>query len=294
MASNRHLARIVAMQTLYEWDFRKIKLGEEIPREQILEVLKRNTEEFAKSIDNIDFISVLVGGTLDNVKEIDSILAPAAPEWPIDQIAGVDKAVLRLGIYELIFSREVPPKVAINEAVELAKAFGGENSSKFVNGVLGTVYRNSDIYEEEAEAVEASGGLVYRKENDDIYFLLIKDRFEKWTVPKGRVEDDEDTEKAAIRETSEETGIKDLNIESKLGRFELHSKKDGEKVLKKVEVFLIRTNEENIDMAKVVDPEVKDVRWFKAENAVHNAGYENTEDLINEAIRIITKKHDND
>jgi len=146
MASNRHLARIVAMQTLYEWDFSKVKLGKEIFSDKAQEILKRNIKEFASSIDNKDFINTLVDGTLSNIEEIDSIIQPAAPEWPIDQIAGVDKAVLRLGIYELIFAREVPPKVAINEAVELAKAFGGENSSKFVNGVLGTVYRSSDFY----------------------------------------------------------------------------------------------------------------------------------------------------
>jgi transcription antitermination protein NusB len=146
MASNRHLARIVAMQTLYEWDFSKIKLGKEVSRDKVQEILARNIEEFASSIANKDFINALVDGTLANVDQIDSIIQPAAPEWPIDQIAGVDKAVLRLGIFELIFSREVPPKVAINEAVELAKAFGGENSSKFVNGVLGTVYRSSDFY----------------------------------------------------------------------------------------------------------------------------------------------------
>lgn len=149
MASNRHLARIVAMQTLYEWDFRRVKLGVNLSNEEVTNIVRRNIEEFAASIDNADFIVALVDGVLVNIDQIDAILRPAAPEWPIEQIAGVDKAVLRLGIYELLFSREVPPKVAINEAVELAKAFGGENSSKFVNGVLGTVYRNSDIYEEE-------------------------------------------------------------------------------------------------------------------------------------------------
>lgn len=151
MASNRHLARIVAMQTLYEWDFRKVKLGKEISQAQLKEILIRNTAEFAKNIDNADFIFSLVEGVLTNTKEIDSIIQPAAPEWPMDQIAGVDKVILRLGIYELLFLLEVPPKVAINEAVELAKVFGGENSSKFVNGVLGTVYRNSDIFEEEID-----------------------------------------------------------------------------------------------------------------------------------------------
>ncbi|NIM46542.1 MAG: transcription antitermination factor NusB, partial [Candidatus Aenigmarchaeota archaeon] len=160
MASNRHLSRIVAMQTLYEWDFRfqkdspKSKTGIK-HLDKISEILKRNTKEFAASIDDTKFINSLVNGVLDNIIEIDKIITPAAPEWPIEQIAVIDREILRLGIYELLFAREVPPKVAINEAVELAKNFGGENSSKFVNGVLGTVYRNSDIYEEE-ETTETS------------------------------------------------------------------------------------------------------------------------------------------
>lgn len=150
MASNRHLARMIAVQTLYEWAF----LSERFPGEKELdekkkvgEILKRNYDEFQKSLNNEDFLSGLVWGTLTEREKIDRIIKPAAPEWPIDQIALVDLTVLRLAIYELLFKREVPPKVAINEAVELSKALGGPNSSRFVNGVLGTVYRASDIYD---------------------------------------------------------------------------------------------------------------------------------------------------
>ncbi len=160
MASNRHLARLIAIQTLYEWAF----LSERFPLEEKLdqkkkvnEILERNFTEFEKSLNNRDFLSGLVWGTLENREPIDSIIAPAAPEWPLDQIALVDLTVLRLAIYELLFKREVPPKVAINEAVELAKGLGGVNSSRFVNGVLGTVYRASDIYNAE-EDVRAKKG----------------------------------------------------------------------------------------------------------------------------------------
>jgi N utilization substance protein B len=110
-------------------------------------ILTRNYNEFASSIESRDFIDNLVWGVMDNVSKIDSIIAPAAPEWPIDQIALVDLIILRMGIFELLFTNEVPPKVAINEAVELAKAFGGEHSSRFVNGVLGTIFRASDKYD---------------------------------------------------------------------------------------------------------------------------------------------------
>jgi transcription antitermination protein NusB len=152
MASNRHLARLIAIQTLYEWGFLSERFPQEVEldeKSKVEEILERNFQEFKKSLNNRDFLVDLVWGTLNNKSSIDKIVAPAAPEWPIDQIALVDLVILRLAIYELLFKAEVPPKVAINEAVELAKSLGGPNSSKFVNGVLGTVYRASDIYNPE-------------------------------------------------------------------------------------------------------------------------------------------------
>jgi transcription antitermination protein NusB len=147
MASNRHLGRIVAMQTLYEHDFR----GGEASGLELPPILERNLDEFRSNIDDTQFVEDMVDGVSKHRDEIDAIIGPAAPEWPVDQIAKIDKIILRIGIYELMIKREVPPKVAINEAVELAKTFGGENSSKFINGVLGTVYRNSEFYEPEQE-----------------------------------------------------------------------------------------------------------------------------------------------
>ena len=148
MASNRHLGRIVAMQTLYEHDFR----GGNTPGLELGPILERNLDEFRSSIDDIQFVEDVVDGVHKHQAEIDGIIGPAAPEWPVEQIAKIDKIILRIGVYELMVKREVPPKVAINEAVELAKTFGGENSSKFINGVLGTIYRNSDFYEPEEES----------------------------------------------------------------------------------------------------------------------------------------------
>lgn len=139
MSANRHLGRIIALQTLYEQDFR---LECEDKKFKLDDVLGRNIARYRETIDDKEFIEALVRGTDSKVKEIDAIIAPVAPEWPIDQIARMDRVILRMGTYELLFAKDVPPKVAINEAVELAKAFGGDNSSKFVNGVLGTVLRN--------------------------------------------------------------------------------------------------------------------------------------------------------
>lgn len=135
--ANRHLQRSIAMQSLFEWDFQG-RVNERIP-----EIIQRNTKEFAPGIEENGFIKVLVEGTLKNKKNIDELIEKCAPEWPLDQVTAVDRNILRLGIYELVHGNyaEVPPKVAINEAIELAKTFGGESSARFVNGVLGTIYR---------------------------------------------------------------------------------------------------------------------------------------------------------
>jgi len=134
--ASRHLSRSIAMQSLYEWDF----LDKKSDLEKIIE---RNIVEFGPGLEDESFIWQLVTGVVANLKEINEIIARAAPQWPISQISIVDRNVLRIGIYELLFGDKVtvPPKVAINEAIELAKSFGGDNSGKFINGVLGTVYK---------------------------------------------------------------------------------------------------------------------------------------------------------
>ncbi len=138
MASNRHLGRIVALQTLYEQDFRQ-ESGDKTF--DISEVLSRNIARYKETIDDTEFIRKLTNGVSERSAELDKILQPLAPEWPIHQIARMDRVVLRIGAYELLYAEDVPPKVVINEAVELAKAFGGDNSSKFINGVLGSLLR---------------------------------------------------------------------------------------------------------------------------------------------------------
>lgn len=141
MASNRHLGRIIALQTLYETEFR-LEAGDlDLDPE---EVLVRNISRYQEMVDDTGFIKQLVDGVRAQADELDDKLQPVAPEWPIDQIARMDRIVLRMGLYELINEADVPAKVVINEAVELAKAFGGDNSSKFVNGVLGTLLRERE------------------------------------------------------------------------------------------------------------------------------------------------------
>ncbi|MBI3624205.1 transcription antitermination factor NusB [Candidatus Saccharibacteria bacterium] len=138
MASNRHLGRIIALQTLYEQDFRRECQDKTF---RLSEVMKRNIQRYREMVDDQTFIERLVRGVNTKQKALDKLLQPIAPEWPIAQIARMDRIMLRMGAYELLHQQDVPPKVVINEAVELAKAFGGDNSSKFINGVLGTVLR---------------------------------------------------------------------------------------------------------------------------------------------------------
>jgi transcription antitermination protein NusB len=132
--ANRHLSRTIAMQSLFAWDFNG-------RQENLKNVIKEHIQEFAGEVEDTAFIYELSDGVAKNLSQIDEIIIKHAPEWPIEQIPPVDRNVLRLGIYELIFLKQVPPKVAINEAVELGKTFGGEAAGKFVNGVLGTLYK---------------------------------------------------------------------------------------------------------------------------------------------------------
>lgn len=141
MASNRHLGRIIALQTLYEQDFRT-ECGDS--SFDVKDVAKRNIERYKENLEDTEFIYQLTDGVCNKHQELDVDIQPLAPEWPISQIARMDRVILRIGLYELKYNKDVPPKVVINEAVELAKSFGGENSSKFVNGVLGTAYRAMD------------------------------------------------------------------------------------------------------------------------------------------------------
>jgi transcription antitermination protein NusB len=139
MASNRHLGRIVALQSLYEYEFRT---SSEDTSADIDEILGRNLERYESAIEDKTFVEELVKGVIERQPELDGHIQPIAPDWPIEQIARIDRTILRIGLYELLHrAKIVPPTVVINEAVELAKAFGSDNSSKFVNGVLGTAYR---------------------------------------------------------------------------------------------------------------------------------------------------------
>lgn len=145
--ANRHLSRIIVMQSIFEWDFR--------PESDVFEIIKRNIEAFQEDCD-LEYIDKCVKGIIENDRKIDEIITKAAPEWPIEQIASIDKSILRVAIYELLFDQEVPPKVVINEAVELGKTYGSENSYKFINGVLGTLFKQDERFDQLSQKEQAT------------------------------------------------------------------------------------------------------------------------------------------
>ena len=228
--ANRHLSRSVVLQTLFEWDFNSSTQRESVKS------LKRNIEEFAAGSNDTDFMEDLLKGVIKKRKEIDTIIEKAAPEWPIDKISSVDRSVLRVGLFELLFGDrdQVPPKVAINEAIELAKSFGGDASGKFVNGVLGAVYKelgepgkedvgkkkpkikNENLPDDQVPVEQKGGAVVYAKDGKDIYLALVHDVFGHWTLSKGGVEKGETLEDCVIREMKEEMGL-DVELKEKLG-----------------------------------------------------------------------------
>src|SRR3989339_574409 len=136
--SNRHLARTIAMQTLFSWDFN----GKQ--EKNLSSLIEQNFKQFAPKFDDHGFVKSIINGVIKNEAEIDRYIIKYATEWPLDQITIVDRNILRIGVYELVFDKDIPAKVAINEAIEIAKSFGGESSGKFVNGVLGAIYKDLD------------------------------------------------------------------------------------------------------------------------------------------------------
>ena len=261
-------------------------------------VTERNLQEFAPGLDDNGFTKELVSGVLKKLQTIDDVIEKAAPEWPIGQIAIVDRNVLRIGLFELLFGdhTEVPPKVAINEAIELAKSFGGDSSGRFVNGVLGTVYREmgepgkddtgkkKKITDPSKLPVEELGGaVVYRKEGDEILFVFVHDVFGYWTLSKGHLEEGDTVESGTLRELREEIGVANLNVQGQLGVNE-YIASDPQKgpVRRRVTYFLVETP----DTALVLGTSggLDDVRWFRPNEVSELKMYDDIRPLIEKAL----------
>lgn len=283
------------MQSLFEWDFN----GRRNPK--VGELVEGNVKEFAPGLDDSTFVKELVEGVLKNRGKIDSIIEKAAPEWPLEQVALVDRNVLRIGLYELLFGnrKEVPPKVAINEAIELAKTFGSESSGRFVNGVLGTVYR--EIGEPGKEEVskkkmpqsledlpveEKAGAVVYRIEGKKILFALVHDVFGYWTLAKGSPKAGENINDAAERKVKEELGIENLEIGEKLGQNEyLANDPEAGQVRRQVTYFIAKTNDKELKFAP--SGGLDNAKWFTPSEVRGLKTYDDIKPLLEKALKLI-------
>ena len=289
--ANRHLSRSIVLQSLFEWDVRKLSAGE------LDASLARNAEEFAPGLGDTEFITKLTKTVLGKQKDLDSIIGKAAPDWPLEKISTVDRNVLRIGLAELLFSDrgEVPAKVAINEAIELAKTFGGENSGKFVNGVLGSVYKELGEPGKDEESKHKKGkvtlqrlggAVVFSEHGTEIYVALVHDVFGHWTLSKGGVEEGEDLEKGTLRELSQELGLKHLKVVKKLGENEyLASHPEKGKLLKHVSYFLVESNYE--DIKREEKGGLDDARWFKLGDIVNLNFYDDILPIVTKAVTIL-------
>ena len=293
--ANRHLSRSIVLQSLFEWDLNALE------RKAVHEVLGRNVSEFAPNKTDLPFMEKLLDGVMAKQSELDLIIEKAAPEWPIDRISPVDRNILRLGLYELLFAdrSEVPAKVAINEAIELAKQFGGDNSSRFVNGVLGAVYkeigepgkeeqgtrRKKDVPFEEMPIERLSGAVVYAEHEGQMYLALVHDIFGHWSLSKSKVREEETVEEGATRALLEEVGLP-IVVEAELGNNEyIASQPEKGKVRKQVHYFLASAPYENIALLKKGG--LDDAKWFKVAEILDLNFYEDILPIVTKAITML-------
>jgi N utilization substance protein B len=287
------------LQSLFEWDFTGHNLL------VVDDVLTRNVDEFAPGLNDMTFMSGLLKNILAKQPELDLIIEKAAPAWPIDRISVVDRNVLRIGLYELLFGdrSEVPPKVAINESIELAKTFGGENSGKFVNGVLGAVYKeigepgkdeSTQSKEKKRDAIDPAtlpleqlgGAVVYARQGSDIYLALVHDIFGHWTLSKGHIEEGESPEMGTIRELKEEINA-DIVIKEKLGENEyVASHPEKGKTRKHVTYFLAEAPFQALEL-EAEKGGLDDAKWFKAADLVDLNIYDDILPIITKAITLL-------
>lgn len=297
--SNRHLSRIITLQTLFNLDFLNF------PENRDNDILQYNLEEFGVGTEDVDFANDLLNKVLKKREVIDDIIVKAAPQWPLNKISPVDRNVLRLGLAELLFSdrENVPPKVAINESIELAKSFGGQNSGKFVSGVLGTVYKEmgepdkdqkskkqkEEIPFEQMKIEKKGGAIIYTKGVDGIEIALVHNIFGYWTLPKGSLEGGMDLKEAVVKRMKEKVGL-DIYLERELDNNEYvaHHPNEG-KVRRQVSYYIAKSEKKDI----VLDKDSKgldDARWFKLQDILDLKFYNDIIPIITKAVRVLSEK----
>ncbi len=299
--ANRHLARSVVLQTLFEWD------TTHATDDATAEMLKRNVDEFGGGDTDIPFMDQLLQGVLAKRPDIDLVIEKAAPDWPLARIAPVDRNILRIGLYELLFAdrSQVPAKVAINEAIELAKVFGGDSSGRFVNGVLGAVYKElgepgkdevgkkERVRREDLPLQQLGGAIVYAEHHGQYYLALVHDVFGHWTLSKGKVGDspetaEESVEEGTIREIKEELGL-DIVIKDKIGENEyVASHPEKGKMRKHVTYFLAESPYTDITLEKKGG--LDDARWFRLTEILDLNFYDDMLPIVTAAVQKLLDK----
>lgn len=296
--ANRHLSRSIVLQSLFEWDFSNRADA------SLDDILTRNINEFAPGASDFAFMRALFTSVVGKRRDLDSIIEKAAPEWPIDKISVVDRNILRLGLYELLFAdrSEVPAKVAINEAIELAKTFGGDSSGRFVNGVLGAVYKEigepgkdeisrkkkwpKDVPFEDMPIERLAGAIVFaRKSGNDVYLALVHDVFGHWTLSKGHLEDGEDEREGLKRAIKDEIGLAVKPVE-RLGANEyVATQPEKGKIRKQVVYYLAEADFEDIQLKKTGG--LDDAKWFKLSDILDLNFYDDILPIITKAINML-------
>ncbi|NBV76842.1 transcription antitermination factor NusB [bacterium] len=299
--SNRHLSRSVVLQVLFERD------GSHggMTLEQALSRLEDYIAEFGARESDRPFMQTIVRTAIAKQPELDEVIRKAAPDWPLERIAAIDRSILRLGLTELLFSdrAQVPAKVAINESIELAKEFGGESSSKFVNGVLGAVYlelgepgKDEGDKRKEGGKVpmrteECVGSVIYAREGSDIYLALVHDIFGHWTLSKGKLQDGEDKRAGVVRKAKEETGL-DVVVEDELGENEYVASDTGKggnaKKRRHATYFLSRSEFKDLIMKK--DGGLDDAQWFPLTAVGDLNFYDDILPIVTKAVILLAQK----
>ncbi len=290
--ANRHLARSVVLQTLFEWDTTHVS------EKEASAILARNAEEFGGGDADQPFMETLLAGVIAKKEDLDLIITKAAPEWPLERIAPVDRNILRLGLFELLFAdrAQVPSKVAINEAIELAKTFGGDSSGRFVNGVLGAVYKEmgepgkdeqgnkaKGIKRAELPLEKMGGAIVYAKHEGQYYLALVHDVFGRWTLSKGHIEADPSPEEGVTRVVKEELGL-DAKVESQVGENEyVASHPEKGKIRKHVWFFLASAEFEPLILKKTGG--LDDAKWFRLQDIIELNFYDDMLPIVTAAVQ---------
>ena len=295
--SQRHLSRSIVLQTLFEWDFEGLKTSD-IPA-----IFERNIKEFAPGSKDRPFMEALLKTVLDKRKDLDNLIEKAAPDWPLNKIAPVDRNILRMGLAELLFSdrNEVPPKVAINEAIELAKQFGGEASGKFINGVLGAVYKEmgepgkndkpkpkkkyGNVPIDQLPVEKLAGAVVYAKHEGDIYLALVHDVFGHWTLTKGRLSDGESDEECLKRKVPLELGV-EIEVKEPIGNnsYATFHPERG-KIKKEINYYLAEAPFQELTLDnKEEKGGLDDVRWFKLADILDLNFYDDILPVVTKAL----------